>query len=117
VGFSIYDTWRGPKGALRTIFRKRIVTDAGPFARLLKQTVRGGHYETYWHRQEGGEWVQHAGLPRREDDWQTLQAWIVRRVYLPNSRVVRTPAFAGVVERIFKDLYPLYLFTSEPGGK
>ena len=116
VGFSIYDTWHGPKGALRTIFRKRIVADPGPFGRLLKQTVRGGQYETYWHRQECGEWVQRAGLPRRDDDWQTLQAWIVRRVYLPNSRAVRTPAFAGVVERIFKDLYPLYLFTSEPGS-
>jgi uncharacterized protein (TIGR02453 family) len=117
VGFSIYDTWRGPKGALQTVFRKRLLAEQKCFDRLLQQTVRGKRFETYWHRQEGGEWVQHPGLPRRDDDWQTLQAWIVRKVYLPNSRIVKTPAFAGDVERIFKDLYPLYLFTSELGAK
>jgi uncharacterized protein (TIGR02453 family) len=113
VGYSIYDTWRGPKGALQTVFRKRLVAERKRFDRLLQQTVRDKRYETYWHRQEGGEWVQHPGLPRRDDDWQTLQAWIVRKVYLPNSRAVTKPAFAHEVERIFKDLYPLYLFTSE----
>ena len=117
VGFSIYDVWRGPKGALQTIFRKRLVTEREFFDRLLDQTVQSKRYETYWHRQESGEWVQHPGLPRRDDDWQTLQAWIVRKVYLPNSRAVRTSAFAGDVERIFKDFYPLYLFTSDSGVK
>ena len=114
VGFSIYDTWRGPKRALRTVFRKRLATARESFAKLLERTVCGKHYETYWHRQEGGEWVQHPGLPRSDSDWQTLQAWIVRKVYLPNSRAVRTPAFASDVKRIFRDLYPLYLFTSSP---
>lgn len=112
VGFSIYDAWRGPKGALQTIFRKRLVADRGFFDKLLQQTVRSKRYETYWHRQEDGEWAQHQGLPRRDDDWQTLQAWIVRKIYLPNSRAVAKPAFAGEVERIFNELYPLYLFTS-----
>jgi uncharacterized protein (TIGR02453 family) len=116
VGFSIYDSWRGPKGALQTIFRKRFVSERKLFDRLLEQTVRGRRYETYWHREERGEWVQHQGLPRRDDDWQTLQAWIVREVYLPNSRAVAGPAFARDVERIFKHLYPLCLFTSTPGA-
>jgi uncharacterized protein (TIGR02453 family) len=116
VGFSIYDSWRGPKGALQTIFRKRLISEPEVFHKLLEQTVRGGRYETYWHREEGGEWVQHPGLPRRDDDWQTLQAWIVRKVYLPNSRAVAKPAFSGDVEQIFKHLFPLYLFTSKPGS-
>jgi len=30
---------------------------------------------------------------------------------------VAEPAFADHVERVFKDLYPLYVFTSELGGK
>ena len=114
VGFSIYDTWRGPKGALQTIFRKRFVTERELFDKLVEQTLRGKRYQTYWHREESGEWVQHPGLPRRDDDWQTLQAWIVRKVYLPNSRTVASPAFASDVERIFKHLFPLYLFTSNP---
>jgi uncharacterized protein (TIGR02453 family) len=117
VGFSIYDTWRGPKGALRTVFRRRLVKERELFDRLLTNSVRGKRYETYWHRQEGGEWVQHPGLPRRDADWQSLQAWIVRKVYLPNSRAVAAPGFANHVERIFKDLYPLYVFTSELGAK
>jgi len=117
VGFCIYKTWRGPKGALETIFRKRLETDRELFSRLVEQTVKSKHYQTYWHRQEDGEWVQHPGLPRRDADWQTLHAWIVRKVYLPNSRAVAAPAFAGHVQRIFKDLYPLYVFTSEPGEK
>ena len=113
TGFSIYQTWHGPKGALHTVFRKKLVTERKRFDRLLQQTVRGKHYETYWHRQEDGEWAQHSGLPRRDDDWQTLQAWIVRKVFLPNSRAVSKPAFTKEVEHVFKDLYPLYLFTSE----
>jgi hypothetical protein len=51
-------------------------------------------------------------LPRREEDWHTLQAWVVRKVFLPNSRGLGTAAFAGVVERIFAELYPLFIFTS-----
>ena len=117
AGFSIYDSWRGPKGTLQTVFRKRLETERELFDRLLKQTVRSKRYQTYWHRQEAGDWVQHPGLPRRDADWQTLQAWIVRKVYLPNSRAVAAPTFAEDVERIFKDLYPLYAFSSELGGK
>jgi len=117
AGFSIYDPWRGPKGALQNVFRKRFVTDREFFDNLLAQTVRTKRYETYWHRQEEGEWAQHPGLPRRDVDWQTLQAWIVRKVYLPNSRIVKAPAFVDEVERIFKDLYPLYLFTSDTSRK
>jgi len=117
VGFSIYDTWRGPKGALQTIFRRRLVQERELFDKLLANSVRGKRYETYWHRQEGREWVQHPGLPRRDADWQSLQAWIVRKVHLPNSRAVAEPAFANHVERVFKDLYPLYVFTSELRAK
>lgn len=117
AGFSIYDTWRGPKGALQTVFRKRIVKEREYFDKLLERAVRSKHYQTYWHREEDDEWAQHPGLPRRDEDWQTLQAWIVRKVYLPNSRAVAEPGFTSHVQRIFKDLYPLCLFTSEPGAK
>lgn len=112
VGFSIYGSWRGPKGALETIFRKRVAAHPELFADLLARVVRGRRYETYWHREEKGDWAQHPGLPRREEDWQTLQAWVVRKVFLPGARGLATPAFAGVVERIFTELYPLVIFTS-----
>ncbi len=117
VGFSIYGSWRGPKAALETVFRKRIVAQHETFVALLARVVKARRYETYWHREEKGDWAQHAGLPRTEEDWQTLQAWVVRKVFLPNSRGIGTPAFAGVVERIFAELYPLFVFTSVTAPK
>ena len=112
VGFSIYGSWRGPKGALETLFRKRLAAHDQIFTTLLAKVVRARRYETYWHREEKGEWAQHPGLPRREEDWQTLHAWVVRKVFPPNSRALGTPAFARTVERIFTELYPLFIFTS-----
>ncbi len=118
VGFSIYATdSRGPKGALEAIFRPRARNHWEVFERLLKSIVRRGRYQTYWHRLEKKDWAQHPGLPRRPEDWQTLQAWIVRKVFLPNSRGLGTPGFAGEVERIFLELYPLYVFTSVASPK
>ena len=112
VGFSIYGSWKGPKGALETLFRKRVTSHPTLFANLLAGVVRNRRYESYWHREEKREWVQHAGLPRRPEDWQTLHAWIVRKVFLPNARGLPTPAFARQVERVFAELYPLYVFTT-----
>ena len=112
AGFSIYDSWHGPKGALATVLRKRLASHPELFANLLARIVRARRYETYWHRQDKGQWGQHPGLPRREADWQTLQAWVVRKVFLPNARGIGTSAFSGAIERIFADLYPLCVFTS-----
>ena len=118
VGFSIYDeARRDAPGALRTIFRKRFETHRRIFDGLVERIVRRGRYETYWHRVEKGDWAQHPGLPRRDEDWLSLQAWVVRRVFLPNARGLATPGFARRVEEIFAELYPLYIFTSEAGPK
>jgi uncharacterized protein (TIGR02453 family) len=112
VGFSIYGSWRGPKGALEILFRKRLVSHRQLFESLLARVVRARRYETYWHRQEKGDWTQRAGLPRRPEDWLTLHAWVVRKVFLPNARGLGAPEFARQVERIFRELYPLFVFTS-----
>src|SRR5438876_787456 len=61
VGFSIYATDRKSKGALDTIFRKRLQTHREVFERLLREIVRGRRYETYWHRMEKNDWAQHSG--------------------------------------------------------
>ena len=113
AGFSIYGSWgAGSKSTLDSIFRKRLGPHQEVLRRLLEGTVKGKRYETYWHREEKGEWAQHPGLPRHDEDWQTLKAWIVRKVFEPNARTLATPAFARQVERIFGELYPLYVFTS-----
>jgi len=113
VGFSIYATWgKGPKGALETIFRPRFERERSRLLRLVDSIVRRKRYETYWHRQERGEWTLHPGLPRKDEDWLSLHAWIVRRVFEPGARGLAAPAFARQVEKIFAELYPLYVFTS-----
>jgi hypothetical protein len=61
---------------------------------------------------EKGEWVLHPGLARRDEDWETLQAWIVRKVFPSEVKVLETRDFARRVERIFRELFPLYIFTS-----
>ncbi len=116
VGFASYAAWKkGEHSALETVFRKRFAAHREVFERLLKRIVRDGKYETYWYRMERGDWAQHAGLPRRNEDWPTLHGWVVRKIVLPNARGVGTPAFAERVRQIFRELYPLYVFTSIAG--
>ena len=118
VGFSIYATWgKGPKGALETVFRKRFETERAKFLRTVQSVVRRKRYETYWHRQEKGEWAVHPGLPKKDEDWLTLQAWIVRKVFEPGARGLDRPAFAHQVEKIFQELFPLYVFASVSGPR
>ena len=118
VGFSIYgEGKKNDTSALATVFRERLRSHPAIFDRLLRQIVAPARFETYWHRQEKGEWTTHPGLPRRPEDWQTLQAWIVRKLFKPNARGLGSPAFAGEVRNIFRELYPLYVFTSASSPK
>ena len=118
VGFSIYATWcKGPEGALETVFRPRFQKQGEHFRRLLYSIIRKKRFETYWHRQEKGDLILHPGLPRKDADWLTLHAWIVRRVFEPGSRGIHTPGFAKQVEKIFRELLPLYNFTSVSGPR
>jgi uncharacterized protein (TIGR02453 family) len=117
VGFATYASWRrGEKSTLQTVFAPRFGKHRAVFEDLLARVVRGGRFETYWHRQEKGDWAQHPGLPKRDDDWLTLQAWVVRKVFAPGSRGLGAPAFARKVEDIFRQLYPLYVFASQTGS-
>ena len=118
AGFCTYGAWgRGPKGALETVFRARFGKERAAFDQMLRQIVSRGRYETYWHRQEQRDWAQHPGLPRRDEDWLTLQGWIVRRVFEPGAKGLGTPQVAGRIEKVFRDLYPLYAFTSLTGSR
>jgi len=118
VGFSIYATWgKGPKGMLEGLFRGRYASHGELFRGLLDRIVRKKRYQTYWHRQEKSEWAFHPGLPRSDKDWLTLQAWVGRKVFAPGAPGLSTPGFGGQVEKIFRELYPLYVFTSVGGPR
>ena len=112
VGFAIYAAWgKGPKGALETVFRPRFEKEPARFLRLVAN-LRRKRYETYWHRQEKGEWILHPGIPKKDEDWLTMHAWIVRKVFETGAHGLSTPVFAKKVGNIFRELYPLYEFTS-----
>lgn len=118
VGFAVYATWdRGPKGALETIFRKRAAAHPDLLNGLVWKTVIGKRHDAYWYRQEKKQWALHPGVPKREEDWLSLQGWVVRKVFQPNARHLGEPQFAAEVEKIFAELYPLYAFTSIPGPR
>jgi uncharacterized protein (TIGR02453 family) len=113
TGFSIYGSWKkGHESAIESVFRGRIKTHAKLFDDLLSAVVRKRKYETYWYRQEKGDWAQHAGLPRKPDDWQTLQAWVVRKAFEAGSPAVSSAKFALRVQAIFSELWPVLVFTS-----
>jgi len=118
VGFSIYATWgKGPKGVLETVFRPRFEKERAAVLRLVERVVKPRRYETYWHRQEKGEWTLHPGLPKEDEDWLSMEAWIVRRVFEADTKSLATSAFARQVEKIFAELYPLYALTSVAGAR
>jgi len=118
VGFAIYASWKkGVKSTLETVFRPRLSKERAVFDRILEKSVRKGRFETYWYRHEKGDWSPRPGLPRKDDDWLTLQGWVVRKVFEPDARGLDSPAFAKQVEKMFSELYPLYAFTSVSGSR
>jgi uncharacterized protein (TIGR02453 family) len=83
---------------------------------LVAQKRRlGRRYESYWYATEKGEWTKHEGWPLGPAEWKTLKGWVVRRKF-PQSAATR-PAFVAEVERIFRDVYPLFVFVSSPRWK
>jgi uncharacterized protein (TIGR02453 family) len=118
AGFSIYAASdRGSQGALESIFRKRAAAQSDILSGLVWKIIIGGRYESYWYRREKKQWALCAGVPKREKDWLSMQGWVVRKVFKPNARDLRTSRFARRVETIFAELYALYAFTSIAGPR
>jgi uncharacterized protein (TIGR02453 family) len=72
----------------------------------------GKKYDSYWYANEKGDWTKRSGWPIAPDDWKKLQGWVVRRK-LPSASVTR-PGFVHDVAAIFRQIYPLYSFTTSP---
>ncbi len=108
AGFRIYgERKRGPL-AERT--RPRAQANAAWLAAQAKKL--GRKYESYWHATEKGEWTRHDGWPLKTEEWEKLQAWIVRRKMKPGDAA--KAGFVTEVEKIFKDLLPIWRMTSAP---
>ncbi len=75
----------------------------------------GKKCESYWYSTEKGEWTKHNGWPAKSEDWKKLQAWIVRRRFAPAAATRR--GFDRELAKVFREVYPLYTFTTSPKWK
>ena len=111
TGFRIYGQGRDSRLARTTIPRAMENSDW-----LAQQARRlGRKYQSYWYSVEKGEWTKHEGWPTRPENWKRLKGWIVRRKLKPATAM--RAAFPREVARIFREVFPLYRFTSSPKWK
>lgn len=111
TGFRIYYESRESRLARVAIPRAR---EHEPW--LARQAHRlAKNYESYWYTSERGEWTKHNGWPTEPADWKRLKGWIVRRKLRPSAAT--HPQFVPEVGKVFRELYPLYRFTSSPAWK
>jgi len=108
TGFRIYGMKR--KTTLGSLTVPRALQNLPWLARQAKRLRR--KYESYWYSSEKGSWTKNAGWPLRAEDWQRLKGWVVRKK-LKQSAVTRA-SFEKEVLAAFRDLAPLYTFTSLP---
>jgi uncharacterized protein (TIGR02453 family) len=111
AGFRIYGMSDEKGSALATLARPRVASHPRWVAAQKRRL--GRRYESYWYSMEKKEWTKHAGWPTKPDEWKKLLAWIVRRK-MPAISATR-PGFTEEVARIFREVFPVYRFTSLPG--
>jgi uncharacterized protein (TIGR02453 family) len=112
VGFRIYGGSKN-EGSLATLAAPRAVKHAAWLGRQKARLSR--KYESYWYAIEKREWNQKRGWPLTAEDWKKNGGWIVRRTMKPAAAL--RPQFVTEIARVFRELYPLYSFTSKPNWK
>ncbi|MDD5544540.1 MAG: DUF2461 family protein [Acidobacteriia bacterium] len=118
VGFSVYGQWRRKTGdILKDVLKKRQQQQPALLEAFLRRRITAGRYQSYWYSMAGKEWTQQAGFPRKPDQWRALLGWVVRRKI--GLRAACSPAVLQEIQTIFRDLFPLYLFSAakEPSWK
>ncbi len=108
TGFRIYSDYKSKTSALAQIARPRVL--ASP--RWISQQKRrlGRKYESYWYSMEKREWTKHDGWPSSREEWEKLLGWVVRRKMIASAPT--RPDFVAEISKTFRDLFPLYRFTS-----
>lgn len=111
VGFSIYGEWRRKSGdVLKDVLKRHLARESELLETFLQRRAIARRYESYWYSMVDKEWAQHSGLPRNEDHWTSLLGWVVRRRVKP--REAASSRVLAEIQAIFKDLFPLYLFSA-----
>ena len=112
AGFRIYGG-RKNEGTLATVAAPRAEKHA---AWLRRQKERlGRKYESYWYAMEKRDWKQRPGWPSTPEEWKKCGGLVVRRVMKPSAAT--SPRFPAELLRVFRDLHPLYAFSSQANWK
>jgi Conserved hypothetical protein (DUF2461) len=109
AGFRIYSGPKRKESSLALLAAPRVEAQPKWLAQQRRRLSR--KYDSYWYSTVKGEWTKHEAWPSPED-WPKLQGWIVRRKLSPAAAT--RSSFPGDIRRIFRDLYPVLLFTSLP---
>jgi len=113
AGFRVYAMGPARNSPFRQMILPRVAANPNWVARQKKRM--GRRYESYWYSTEKGEWTKHEGWPLEPEEWKKLQAWVVRRKFPPSAPAL--PRFVTDINRLFRDVYPLFTFVSSPGWK
>jgi uncharacterized protein (TIGR02453 family) len=114
AGFRIYIESDDEKdSAIAALARPRVAARPQWIAQQKRRL--GRRYESYWYSMEKRAWTKNAGWPAKPAEWNKLLAWIVRRK-MPVTDALR-PDFTEKIAMIFREVFPLYQFTSFPDAK
>jgi len=113
AGFRIYGESKDKSSDIATLARPR----AAARPQWLTQQKRrlGRRYDSYWYATEKRQWTKHEGWPLDPADWKNLLGWVVRKK-MPVAAALR-PGLTKDIAKIFREVFPLYEFTSFPGTK
>ncbi len=110
AGFRAYAMGSAKKSPFTQVVQPRVASHPEWLMRQKKRL--GRRYESYWYSTEKGEWTKHAGWPLESTEWKKLKGWVVRRKFPPTAAT--RPTFVADINRLFRDVYPLFTFVSSP---
>jgi uncharacterized protein (TIGR02453 family) len=113
AGFRAYAMRPAKKSPFRLIVLPRVAVNSNWL--MGQKKLLGRRYESYWYSTEKGEWTKRPGWPLGPEEWKKLQGWVVRRKFPPSAAM--RPKFVADLNRLFRDVYPLFEFVSLPSWK
>ena len=113
AGFRVYSEFNSKTSSLAQMTIPRVEQNPNWVKRQARRL--GRKYESYWYSMEKGKWNRHIGWPVEAEDWKRIKGWVVRKKMRP--AVATRVEFVTDTAKIFRELAPLYHFTSSAAWK
>lgn len=108
-----FATYHRPHGAMDKLLKQRRARHPQAVDEFCRRISR--RYEMYWHGTERRERVKYSGPPKSDKDWKRCKGFVVRKLFSPQHKALGSRRFVGSVEKIFRELFPLYAFSALEG--